>query len=213
MKLQKWISSLRKFPYDYVTCCASHSNIHQFSVTKFPQSIFYTYCCNIYPYLVSWLICTFIFIVACVNHHRIVFTSVIAGTYLSPHTNQFCLWQVLMSCVIKISLHTQQQCYGIVWQAYCLVFILWRNSRTRTWAASLMLFLDHTQLDTLTHSVGLLWTSDQLVAETATYETHNKHKRRISIPLAEFEPATPAIERPQSYALDRTATETGELLS
>ena len=29
------------------------------------------------------------------------------------------------------------------------------------------------------HSVGLLRTSDQLIAEAATYTTHNKHKRRI----------------------------------
>jgi len=30
------------------------------------------------------------------------------------------------------------------------------------------------------HSVGLLWTSDQLVAEADTYTTHNKHKRGTS---------------------------------
>jgi len=30
------------------------------------------------------------------------------------------------------------------------------------------------------HSVGHLWTSDQLVAEADTYTTHNKHKRGTS---------------------------------
>ena len=44
--------------------------------------------------------------------------------------------------------------------------------------------LAHTQLDkhthTQTHSVGLLWTSDRLIAETANYATHNKHKRQLS---------------------------------
>ena len=32
-------------------------------------------------------------------------------------------------------------------------------------------FLDHTQLDIHTHPVGLLWTSDQLVAQAATFTT------------------------------------------
>ena len=32
------------------------------------------------------------------------------------------------------------------------------------------------------HSVGLLWTSDQLVAETCTCTTHNTHNRQISMP-------------------------------
>jgi len=28
-----------------------------------------------------------------------------------------------------------------------------------------------------THQVGLLWTSDQLLAQAATYTSHNKHHR------------------------------------
>jgi hypothetical protein len=50
------------------------------------------------------------------------------------------------------------------------------------------------------HPKGLLWTNDKLVAEAATYTTHNKHKRQRSKPSAGFEPATPAIKRPQTYA-------------
>jgi len=46
-----------------------------------------------------------------------------------------------------------------------------------------------------THLVGLLWTSDQLVAVTATYTTHNKHKRPTFIPSAGFESAILAIRR------------------
>jgi hypothetical protein len=57
-----------------------------------------------------------------------------------------------------------------------------------------------------THTVGLLLKSDQLVEEAATYTTHNKHKRRISMPSVRFEPAIPAIERAQTYAFDRTVT-------
>jgi hypothetical protein len=32
------------------------------------------------------------------------------------------------------------------------------------------------------YPVGFLYSSDQLVVEAATYTTHNKHKRRTSIP-------------------------------
>jgi hypothetical protein len=51
--------------------------------------------------------------------------------------------------------------------------------------------------------------SDQLVAEAATYTTHNKHKRRTFVPSVGFEHAIPANERSQTYALDGTATGTG----
>jgi hypothetical protein len=64
-------------------------------------------------------------------------------------------------------------------------------------------FVDHTQLDT--HCVRVTCKSDQLVADAATYTTHNKHKR-TTILLEGFEPAIPAIEQSQTYALDYTAT-------
>ena len=58
-------------------------------------------------------------------------------------------------------------------------------------------------------SVGLLWTSDLLVAETSTWQhitlTTNKHP----CPLVRFEPIISGSERPQTYALDRAATGTG----
>jgi len=54
------------------------------------------------------------------------------------------------------------------------------------------------------HSVGLLWTSDQLVAET-----YNTYKRQTSMPPAGFEPTISAGERPKTYASDRAATGIG----
>jgi hypothetical protein len=36
--------------------------------------------------------------------------------------------------------------------------------------------------------------------------THNTHKSQTSMPPAEFEPAIPGGERPQTHALDRAAT-------
>jgi hypothetical protein len=69
------------------------------------------------------------------------------------------------------------------------------------------------KLDTHTHthiqSVGLLWTKDRLVATAAIYITHDRHKRRKSIPSAELEPATPAIKRQRTYTLDDTAAKIG----
>ena len=64
-----------------------------------------------------------------------------------------------------------------------------------------------------TQTAELPWTNDQLVAEAGTYTTHNKHNRRTSTPSAGFEPATPAIKRPQAYALARTATGIGNDLN
>ena len=43
------------------------------------------------------------------------------------------------------------------------------------------------------HSVGLLWTSDQLLA--GAVPTKHKHNRRISMSSAGFEPEIPAIKR------------------
>jgi hypothetical protein len=57
------------------------------------------------------------------------------------------------------------------------------------------------------HTVGLLWTSDQPVAKYSTYT--GQHNRQTSMPRAWFETATAATKRPQTYALDRAATEIG----
>jgi hypothetical protein len=58
-------------------------------------------------------------------------------------------------------------------------------------------------------SVGLLWTSDEPDADTSTWQQHNTHNRQACMPPAEFEIAVPASERPQTHALDRTATGIG----
>jgi len=47
---------------------------------------------------------------------------------------------------------------------------------------------------------------DRPVAETSTGITHNSHKRQTPIPPADFEPAIPTSELPQTHALDRVAT-------
>jgi len=68
---------------------------------------------------------------------------------------------------------------------------------------SLSRFLDHTQLDTHTHSVGLLRTINHLTSKPTTYTAGNEHKRRTPIHSAGFDPSNQAAAdlclRPHSY--------------
>jgi hypothetical protein len=48
--------------------------------------------------------------------------------------------------------------------------------------------------------------SDQFVGKDATYTTHKKHKRRTPKPSVGFETTIPAIEKPETYALDFKVT-------
>lgn len=65
----------------------------------------------------------------------------------------------------------------------------------------LMRFIDHTVRQN--HPERILVKSDQHVAEAATDTTHNKGKRRISMPSSRFDPAIPTIAIRRSD-LDRT---------
>jgi hypothetical protein len=86
---------------------------------------------------------------------------------------------------------------------YRIYFFCLRRSLTRAYAASCLTFLDHT------HLVGPLRKGDQHIAQAATYTSRNKHERRTLVSSAGFEPAIPIIERPQTYASDRTTTGIG----
>ena len=55
-------------------------------------------------------------------------------------------------------------------------------------------------------SVWVLWTSDQSVAETSTWQHTTLKADRHPCPPVEFEPANPSSEGPQTHALDRAAT-------
>ena len=70
--------------------------------------------------------------------------------------------------------------------------------------------ISHTIRHTHTHPVGLLWTNDQSDAEADTY---TKHDRLTFVGSVKFEPAIPAIKRLQTYTLDGTATEIGQMPS
>ena len=61
------------------------------------------------------------------------------------------------------------------------------------------------------HSVGLLWLSDQPDAETPTWQHTSVTTDRHPWPPAGFKLSIPARERPQTQALDRSATGIGPL--
>jgi hypothetical protein len=70
-----------------------------------------------------------------------------------------------------------------------------------------LLFHDVSRSHTTTHqSVGLLWTSDQLVAETSTWQHTTLTADRHPCPPVGLEPTTSAGGRPKTYALYRVAT-------
>ena len=73
------------------------------------------------------------------------------------------------------------------------------------------MFLDLTHNDA-PQPVGLLWTSDQLVAETSTWQHKTLTTDNTSMPPVGFEPTISAGERLQTYALDRAATGAGTVL-
>ena len=58
-------------------------------------------------------------------------------------------------------------CYVVCWYDYELIFI-WRDSPHWARSSSFTRFLDHS--NDAQQSVGLLWTSDQLAAETSTWQ-------------------------------------------
>ena len=89
-----------------------------------------------------------------------------------------------------------------------LFFLLWRCDPTRVMASSFLRFQDHTQRRTTVGRTRL----DECSARRRDFylTTHNTHNRQTSMHPVEFEPTISAGKRPQTYALDRTATGTGK---
>jgi len=74
-------------------------------------------------------------------------------------------------------------------------FSLWSNS-------------PQTHTHTHTHLIGLLWPSDQLVAEATTHTTRKKHKTQETniMPSSGFQLTILGIKGLHTYSLDRMAT-------
>ena len=90
---------------------------------------------------------------------------------------------------------------------YIFFFLLWRCDPTRVMASSFLRFLDNTQQRT---KIGRSPLDEWLARRRDLYlTTHNTHNRQTPMPPVGFEPTISKGERPQTYALDRAATGTG----
>jgi len=80
--------------------------------------------------------------------------------------------------------------------------LLWRCDSTQVMASSFLRFFYITH-NNAPQSVGLLWTSDQIVVETSTWQHITLTTEKHPCPAVGFEPTISAGERPQTYALDQ----------
>ena len=97
---------------------------------------------------------------------------------------------------------------GLAITRCCCCF--WRDSPQWAMASLITRFLDHTQRRT---TVGRTPLDEWSARRRDLYlTTHNTHNRQTSMPQVGFEPTISAGERPQTYALDRSATDTGRQL-
>ena len=91
-----------------------------------------------------------------------------------------------------------------------LFLSVWRCGPTRGMASSFLRFLDHTQRRiTVGRNPLDAWSVRR---RDLCLTTHNIHNRQTSMPPVGFEPTITAGERPETYALDRAATETDSSL-
>jgi len=88
----------------------------------------------------------------------------------------------------------------------CSAYFLWRCGPTRAMPSSFLRFLDHTRRITVGRTAMDEWSARR---RDLYLTTHNTHKRQTTMHPVGFEPTISARERPQTYALDRTATGTG----
>jgi hypothetical protein len=87
------------------------------------------------------------------------------------------------------------------------LFSLWRCGPKRTIASSFLSSLDNKKRR---NAAGRTPADEWSAHRRDLYlTTHNIHKWQTSLPLAGSELTIPSSERPQTHALDRTATRTG----
>ena len=88
-----------------------------------------------------------------------------------------------------------------------LVFRFCRDSSQWAMASSFTRFLDRTQRRATVGKITLdEWSARRRDLYLTTHNTHNRQTSRLPVG---FEPTIPIGERPQTYALDRTATGIG----
>jgi hypothetical protein len=123
----------------------------------------------------------------CSSHFITTFFYIFSTFYMYLHLETFC-----------------NSLFHIV--AFYYNIFLWRCDPTRVMTSSFLKFLDHTQQRTTVGKTPL----DEWSARCRDLylTTHNTHNRQTSTPPVKFELTISAGERPQTYALERTATGT-----
>ena len=127
---------------------------------------------------------------------------------LSPASSYF----LRISCQVFSS----ERCFQVILMpaALCVrkqVLFFFSCGPTRAMASSFLRFLDHTQRCI---TVGKTPLDERSARRRDFYlTTHNTHNRQTSVLPVGFETTISAGERPQTYALDRTATGIGNKLS
>jgi len=98
-------------------------------------------------------------------------------------------------------------CYGAKAQQLSNLPAQQRNSSTLSRATSLLRSLHHTQLARAhTHTPSRNPQNEWSARPSGCYRHNTNTRDDISLPSAGFEPAFPAMELPQTYALGLTAT-------
>jgi hypothetical protein len=98
----------------------------------------------------------------------------------------------------------------IIWPHDHHQFFFFCCDATRVMASSFLRFPDHTQRRT---TVGRTPLDKRSARRRDLYlTTHTTHNRQTSMPPVGFEPTISAGERPQTYALDRAANGTGNII-
>ena len=88
-------------------------------------------------------------------------------------------------------------------------FVCGAATQRGSWPPHSLRFLDHTQRRTTVGRTPLdEWSARRRDLYLTTHNTHNSQK---SMPTVGFEPMISVGEQPQTYALDRAATGTGNL--
>jgi hypothetical protein len=132
----------------------------------------------------------------------------VSATSSKVQQNRHTIVCVCVSARTKVmhNIHTAYLTYFILFHLIIFFLLLLLAFTTHLWllASSFLRFRNDTY-DT-TQSVRFLSTSDQPVAETSTWQTHNTHNKQTRMPLAGFEPGFPADGRLQTHALDRSAS-------
>jgi len=87
------------------------------------------------------------------------------------------------------------------------VLSFWRNSPQGASVSIFTRFLDHTRRTTVSRTSLDEWSAPR---RDLYLTTHNTHNRQTPMPPVGFEPTVSAGERPQTYAMDRADTGTGQ---